>query len=200
MRVPLYVFEARYRELVRYCLEQETPQFLIALGKSAETLHDSDLPFYDTACLVKILELAENPDGTYYLQAYAQERCKLSITKKEMIQDQDSVARPLFFSELEPFPLERNDPNLERVVAWDTVTVFRDYVKTFFTKPVAQTAEKSLPEEIDLQASFICANIRIPAEERQRLLEAVSLTKRLELAQMMMQERLAAHVRPVKFA
>jgi ATP-dependent Lon protease len=193
MRVPLYVFEARYRELVRYCLEQETLQFLTALGKAAETLSDADLPFHNTACLMQILELAENPDGTYYLLAYGQERCQLEIVEKKRIQDKDGVERPLFFSDLKPLPLGRNDPNLERVVAWDAATVFRDYARVFFTKPVAQSAENSLPEEIDLQASFICANIRIPAEQRQQLLEAPTLIKRFELAQKLMEERLAAH-------
>ena len=44
-----------------------------------------------------------------------------------------------------------------------------------------------------MQASFVCANIRVPSDSRQVLLEAPSLSARFRLAQKLIYERLAAH-------
>ncbi len=48
-----------------------------------------------------------------------------------------------------------------------------------------------MPEDLLYQASFICANIRIPSEHRQALLETPSLVERFQLATRLMRERLA---------
>lgn len=194
MTIPLYVFEARYRKLVNLCLEQDHPRFIIALNHRSTTLRDStNVPFYLTGTVVHIAQVSQNQDGTFQIIVHGQERCKVDILLKEEVAEPDGNVRSLFFSSETVLPLERSDPNYERLTAWDTLETFQNYAKLFFTREVLHELETSIPEDLVYQASFICANIRIPSDSRQILLEAPSLTKRFQLAQHMMKERITAH-------
>ena len=193
MTIPLYVFETRYRKLVNLCLEQDRPRFIITLNQSNGSIQDDTWPFYKVGSLVYIAQVSQNPDGTYQIFIHGQERCKLDIVSTEEVSEPDGNVRPLFLSSEISFPLEREDPNQERLVAWDTLETFQQYARLFFPSEVSQGLETIIPEDLIYQASFICANIRIPADSRQILLEAPSLVKRFQLAQQMMKERIAVH-------
>jgi Lon protease-like protein len=193
MRVPLYIFEARYRRLVKLCLEQEEPRFVIALARRDGVIREGRTPFYPVGTFVRILQLGENPDGSYALLGYGQERCRLGVAAEEPVSEADGSRRALYFTEDDALPLERGDLNLERVAAWDALEVFREYAKTFFAFDALRQMDEALPEDLVFQASFICANIRVTVDSRQVLLEAPSLTERFQLAQKLMRERLAAH-------
>jgi uncharacterized protein len=149
--------------------------------------------------VVHVLQVSQNPDGTFNILGHGQERCHVAVESREDVFEADGSSRPLFFSLDKIWDLERSDPNQERLIAWDTLETFHSYAKTFFAFEGANQIEKVIPEDLVYQASFICANIRIPADSRQILLEAPSLIKRFQLAQKMMLERLAAH-QPVKDA
>jgi ATP-dependent Lon protease len=196
MTVPLYVFEERYKALVKYCLEVEVPKFIITLAKPADVIRDGNHPFYTIGSFIHILQVSENPDGTYNLLGHGQERCKIDVLDEQQIAELDGTTRSLFLSRDRPFPLERGDPNLEKVAAWDALDTFREYAKVFFAFDALKQIEQVMPEEPLYQASFICANIRVPSESRQVLLEAPSLSLRFQLAQKFMQERLASHTPP----
>lgn len=193
MQVPLHVFEARYKRLVKLCLEEDEPRFAIALARDREVIRDGRVPFYPIGTFVRIVELAENPDGTYALLGYGEERCRLEPASEELVPEPDGSVRPLYLAEEAPWTLERGDPNLERLAAWDALEAFRLYAKTFFAFDALSKIDEALPEDLVLQASFICANIRVPSDSRQVLLEAPTLSARFRLAQKLMYERLAAH-------
>lgn len=193
MTIPLFVFEERYKRLVRYCLEQEQPRFIMTLSKPTDVIQDGSAAFYPTGTFVHIVDVSENPDGTYNLMGHGQSRCIIDGTKEERVKETDGGERSLFFSDAHEHPLERIDPNLERVAAWDALDIFRDYARMFFTGEASKQIEDVIPDDPVFQASFICANIRVPVHDRQRLLEASSLNQRFSLAQALMEERVAAH-------
>lgn len=183
--VPLYVFEARYRRLVRAAVEMEEPSFIIV-----RRLASGDAPVMGT--LVRMVDLAERPDGTFTLTAHGGERVAVVVKHREDVAEPDGHERPLFFAEPESAPLQRGDPNAERIAAWDALEAFRAYARTFFGS-AAEGVDEHVPDDPLYQASFICANLRIDSTERQRLLEAPSLTERFRWAEQLMQERVAAH-------
>jgi hypothetical protein len=133
MTVPLYVFEERYKALVKYCLEVEVPKFIITLAKPADSF-------------IHILQVSENPDGTYNLLGHGQERCKIDVLDEQQIAELDGTTRSLFLSKDRPLPLERGDPNLEKVAAWDALDTFRDYAKVFFAFDALKQIDQVLPE------------------------------------------------------
>jgi ATP-dependent Lon protease len=195
MTLPLFVFEERYRKLVRYCQEQNLKQFIITLAKP-ENVSDTKRPFHRVGTVMTILDMSENADGTFELLAHGQDRTLIEITHTEHIAEADGSLRPLYYSDKSLLPLERCDPNQERIAAWDAFEVFRKYATTFFAFDALKKIDNAIPEDLIFQASFICANIRIPAEERQLLLETLNLKERFQLAQSLMEKHIEAYAPP----
>jgi uncharacterized protein len=193
MTVPLYIFEERYKRLVSVCLGQERPRFVITLSKVDEVIRDEETPFYRVGTVVHILQVSQNPDGTYNILGHGQERCLVEVTDREDVKELDGSSRPLFYTDYNDSLLQRGDPNEERLAAWDALETFQRYAKQFFAFQAAQQIEEVMPDDLVYQASFICANIRVPADSRQVLLESPSLTARFQLAQKLMLERITAH-------
>lgn len=193
MTVPLYVFEERYKRLVKRCLEAEEQRFVIALARQGGGIRDGGSPVHPVGSFVDVLTLSEQPDGAFQLLAHGQGRCRVEPSEVEQVAEPDGSSRPLHFTEALEHPLQRHDPNQELVVAWDTLDTFRAYAKTFFAFNALEQIDEAIPDDLLYQASFICANIRVPLESRQVLLEAESLSARFQLAQKLMQEMLAAH-------
>jgi ATP-dependent Lon protease len=185
MTLPLFIFEERYKQMIKDCVDNDQRRIAIVLAKPQADISDVTASTHVVGSVTDILSVSENPDGTYYILVHGQERCRIGNI--------DNQSRTYLSIDHRPYKLERGDPNVEQVTAWDAIETFREYAKVFFTFDALKQIEDSLPEELIYQASFICANIRIPAEERQILLEAPSLIDRFRYAQKLMRERIAAH-------
>lgn len=187
--VPLLVFEARYKRLVAAVLDLDEPRFVIARSRTAA----NGPAMEDVGTVVRVVELAERPDGTFTLTGHGGERVRVDVTRREDVPDADGSERPLFFTAAAPLPVERGDPNLERVAAWDALEAFRHYARTFFAFDAERQIDENVPDDVLFQASFICANLRLDGDERQALLEAPTLADRFRLAERLIEERIAAH-------
>jgi Lon protease-like protein len=194
MTLPLFIFEERYKRMVRLCVEQNQRRLVIVLAKQGARVNDGGVQdiCYDVGSYADILSVAENPDGTFHILTHGQERCRVAISRSEPV---GGGHPPLHFTHNLPYPLLRDDPNLERLAAWDALEVFRSYSEAFFPAEVLEQVESALPDDLLFQASFICANLRAPAEARQRMLEAPSLIARFGAAQETMQALLKVHQR-----
>lgn len=84
--------------------------------------------------------------------------------------------------------MERTARSEEIVAAWDAMEAFRGYVAGVADPQALEEAIANLPDDPLYQASFLCVNLRVPALDRQALLEAPSLVARLELAQTLMRQ------------
>jgi len=195
MTLPLFIFEERYKRMVRECVEANQRRIVIVLAKPQANLSDGGPgpSIYEVGSFVDILSVSENPDGTFNILTHGQGRCRAQVSRSQPVKEADGTIRYLHYSKNRPYPLGRDDPNLERVAAWDALDTFREYAQTFFAFDALKQIEESLPEDLLYQASFVCANVRVPAEERQRMLEAPSLVARFETAQQLMWERLSVH-------
>jgi ATP-dependent Lon protease len=189
MTLPLFIFEERYKQMIKDCVDNDQRRVAIVLAKPQADISDggniAEAGTHAVGSFTDILSVSENPDGTYYILVHGQERCRIGTI--------DSESQPYYSIDKRTYTLERGDPNLERVTAWDALETFSTYAKTFFADEAQQQIEDSLPEELVYQASFICANIRVSAEQRQSLLEAPSLIDRFKYAQKLMRERVESH-------
>lgn len=193
MTVPLYIFEERYKRMVKDLVDANERRFVIALAKRHAAISDGTVSICEVGSFVDIVSVTENTDGTYNIVVHGQERCKVAVSKEVKIKSPDGSSSPLHYTQDEPYPLIRGDLNLERVAAWDALDLFRQYAKSFFAFDASKQIEEALPSDLLHQASFICANIRVPIQSRQVLLEAPSLADRFLLASKLMKERLEAH-------
>ncbi|CAN5790279.1 LON peptidase substrate-binding domain-containing protein [soil metagenome] len=194
MTVPLFIFEARYRRMVKWMLEHDPKRFILVLARPHEGVADGAAPpIHRVGTVMDVLQLSENVDGTFELLAHGQERVAVQIVHAEDVPERDGSTRALYFSDYREAPLQRDDPNEELVVAWDALDSFRRYARAIYAFDAQDQIDANLPEDLLYQASFVCANVRVPSASRQVLLEAPSLSARFRLAQKLMEERIAAH-------
>lgn len=192
MTVPLHVFEERYKRLLHEVLaqEQEPKRFVIVWSSGNAPIRDTPDHLARYGTIVHVLSVEENEDGSFDLLVHGQERCEVSISRIEQVPEPGGEPRPLYFTEEQPAPLGRDDPNAEAVAAWDAVDTFRDYAGKRFRGDAEDEIDAHLPDDPFYQASFVCANILVPPSSKQSLLEARSLRERLDLARALMQERM----------
>lgn len=192
MTLPLYIFEPRYRKMVKTCVETDQRRIVIAMALPKGELGDTPDQLNTTrfGTFVDILSVMENADGTSHILAHGQGRCRVELSRSEAVEAPDGSVGHLYYCENLPDPLGRSDPNLEQVAAWDALEVFRAYAKAFFADDAQRQLEEALPDDLLFQASFICANLRVEAGARQALLESPTLLERFTAAQRLMAEQL----------
>ncbi|RDI95493.1 peptidase S16 [Meiothermus sp. QL-1] len=172
--IPLYIFEERYKQMVRHLLAQgEERRFVITLATAAG--------IREVGGYVELLAASENPDGTFNILCRGGERCRVEGV---------GVLEPhLYHTTLDiPFPLERAPRSEEIVAAWDALETFRSYMAGLADPKALEAALANLPDDPLYQATFLCANLRVSPLDKQALLEAPSLLARLELAQTLMRQ------------
>jgi len=193
MTVPLHVFEERYKRLAKHANSLESPRFVIAPPPSEGMEDEGAVRPGEVGTIVDVLDTTENLDGSLRLLAHGRERCRARYVREERVQEPGAGERPLWFAEVEPWPVERGDPNEERVAAWDALEAFDQYGSVFFAPQARDQASTAMPDDPLYQASFICANLRLPADRAQRLLEAPTLVDRFRAARVAIDARIAAH-------
>jgi Lon protease-like protein len=188
MTIPLNVFEERYKRLVRTRLESEDRRFVIVLNRGSDGLDDGAPQLHAVGSFVEILTAEEQDDGTFFVLAHGQGRCRIEIDHEEAVPEADGSLRPLWIVRAAPWPLERGDPNEERIAAWDAIESFRGYADRFFAPDALRRLDKSIPGDPLYQASFLSANVRVPLASRQVVLEVPSLAGRLRMNQRLIEE------------
>lgn len=191
MTVPLHVFEERYKRLVRHATALDEPRFVIAPPPHERLEDDGSARPGEIGTILDVLDASENPDGTFRLLGHGRERCRLLSVREENVPEPGGGERPLWLAQVEPWPLERGDPNDEQVAAWDALEAFERYGQRFFADEAREQAASAMPGDALYQASFVCANLRLPAPDAQTLLEAPSLVDRFRAARQAIDARLA---------
>lgn len=189
MTVPVTATEERYKHLVKLALAQESEpkRFITVFTPPTAPIRDTEEQFERYGTLVHLLSVEETDEG-FDLVLHGQERCEVDISHSQDVADGAGDTRPLYFADYRPAPVVRGDPNAEAVAAWDAIDTFRAYADTLYRGDT--DIDVHLPEDPLYQASFVCANIRVPAASKQPLLAAPSLTERFDLARHLMLERM----------
>ena len=99
MRLPLHIFEPRYRQLATYLQEQPEPRRfgVIAIRKGREVGADGITALYDVGCVARVRQISPHPDGRFDLSTVGTERFRL-------LRVDDSL--PYFQGEIETLPEE----------------------------------------------------------------------------------------------
>lgn len=184
MTLPLYIFEARYKTMVKDVLASPDRRFVIALAKENVDINDNRTIAHTMGTLVQILQVGHNNDGTMNIVVHGQERC--------LVEDINTQRHSYYSMPLQPYEIARNNLNEERIVAWDAVSIFQEYAQLFYPEGIQKQIEEALPQDLRYQASFICANLHLDSPQKQALLAAPSLIERFTLAQEYMQEQMTA--------
>ena len=173
-RIPLHIFEERYKEMINHCLENEC-EFGIVWG--------TDDNFQDTGCAALVTDVITRfPDG----------RLNIMIRGTRRFKVKDRVDIHSYISgQVEPFEdiQEATDIKLGEEVR-------ENYIEAL---QLAQGWLGKQNENISLgELSFkIAANLNLPSAVQQNLLESNSVNERLQVVQKILDESLPK-IREVK--
>lgn len=173
MRLPLHVFEERYRELVAHLLQRPEPrQFgVIAIRKGRETGPDGVTALYDVGCAATVRNVEAREDGSYDLQTVGVRRFRLLRLDR---------SRPYFQGEIEPLPEDTGDVAAAAALTRTVQAAFRGYLNALADRGGGVISVASLPDEPELLSYLVGAAMIIDLPDRQGLLAAPDTVTRLK--------------------
>jgi Lon protease-like protein len=201
MRLPLHIFEQRYRELAAHLQEQPEPRRfgVIAIRKGREVGADGITALHDVGCVAVVRQISPHPDGRFDLSTVGTQRFRL-------LRVDDSL--PYFQGEIEMLP-EEELPGVaaaepagaqpagdqpagaqsagappDGALAFATRRVqagFRAYLNALADRGGSVISVADLPDEPLLLSYVVGAAMIIDLPERQSLLAAPTALDRLRL-------------------
>ena len=176
MRLPLHIFEERYRLLVTQLREQPEPrQFgVVAIRKGREVGADGITALHDVGCVATVRQITAHADGRYDLATVGTERFRL-------LRVDDSL--PYFRAEVELLKDETvTDKDEALAFAVNRVQAgFRGYLNALADRGGSVISVAELPDEAVLLSYVVGAAMIIDLPERQSLLAAPAALDRLRL-------------------
>ncbi|NJN54369.1 MAG: hypothetical protein HC804_06195, partial [Anaerolineae bacterium] len=115
--MPLHIFEPRYKEMVRYCVEEKRP-FGIVLIEEGEAEFDQAIVPHRIGCTVAITQLERTEDGRLYIMTIGQERFRIHKLKRD---------RPYLVGEVEVLDFVEEDKGVLKTAVADLRPLVIDY-------------------------------------------------------------------------
>ena len=174
MRLPLHVFEPRYRQLVADLLQRPEPrQFgVIAIRKGREVGAANIHQLYEIGCVAEVREAVPQDDGRFELATVGMQRFKL-------LRADDAL--PYFQAEIERLPDEASASDEDPEPTVRTIqAAFRDYLNALADRAGAVILVADIPDDPVLLSYVVAAGMIIDLPERQGLLEAPDAVSRLK--------------------
>jgi Lon protease-like protein len=176
MRLPLHIFEERYRLLVTQLQEQPEPrQFgVVAIRKGREVGADGITALHEVGCVATVRQITPHADGRYDLATVGAERFRLLRVDNTL---------PYFRAEVELLKDETvTDKDEALAFAVNRVQAgFRAYLNALADRGGSVISVADLPDEAVLLSYVVGAAMIIDLPERQSLLAAPAALDRLRL-------------------
>ena len=179
MRLPLHIFEPRYRVMIRACIDEERP-FGVALIRSGEEVGGPAEP-HAVGTTARITSHETLPDGRMNIEAVGEERFRIDALEQREPHLTASVT-------LDAMPV--TDP---RGMAAQAASVREDYRKALQLTLELQGAfgtHEELPRDPERFAYFTAAALPATASTRQNLIESPSVEELLAREAKLMQRLL----------
>jgi Lon protease-like protein len=173
MRLPLHIFEQRYRQLARDLLDQPEPRRfgVIAIRKGQETGGaEAVAALHEIGCVATVRQLEPVDDGRYDLVAVGAQRFRLLGQER---------SRPYLQGEIEPLPETIGGAQSATLAAQQVQAAFRGYLNALADRGGAVISVADLPDEPLLLSYVVGAAMIIDLPERQSLLAAPDALTRL---------------------
>lgn len=171
--IPLHVFEPRYRELVAYCVEHDSP-FGIVLIRQGREVGGGEVQLYEIGTLARIGRLRRLQDGRFHLIALGEERFRI----RHLIEDE----APYRKAEVEPWrdnpPRDKDELNhLAQMVR----LIFSRFLRAALESVGLDFSEVELPEDPVMLSFTVASTLHGSLPFRQYLLELQDTAERLRL-------------------
>jgi Lon protease-like protein len=183
--VPLYIFEPRYRQMIRDVLSGDRQIGMVAVQPGHLDEMQGDPPVFDVGCLGSVEHAKRRPDGTYTFVLRATDRFRIV---EELGRPPEQLYRT---ARIERFADPLPDADRERVAA--ARSEVSAGLGRLLERLEEQSAAKLSLDRLD-DVRFINAlaqALDFDVLERQRLLETTNVLERYDLMGDLMRFRLA---------
>jgi uncharacterized protein len=176
MRLPLHIFEERYRLLVAHLRAQPEPRRfgVVAIRTGREVGTEGVTALHEVGCVAAVRQIAAHADGRFDLATVGTERFRL-------LRVDDSL--PYYQGEVEPLEDEAvsQTGEAEAFAVSRVQAGFRAYLNVLADRGGGVINVADLPDEPLLLSYVVGAAMIIDLPERQSLLAASSALERLRL-------------------
>jgi uncharacterized protein len=172
MRLPLHVFEERYRQLIGDLLARPEPRTfgVIAIRKGRETGIDGVSALHEVGCVATVREVTPADDGTFELLTVGTDRFRLLRLDRGLA---------YFRGEVELLGDPVGDPAAVAGAVASVQAGFRAYLDTLAERGGAIVRVGDLPGEPLLLSYIVAAAVIADVPDRQRLLAEPDAVRRL---------------------
>jgi uncharacterized protein len=188
MRLPLHIFEERYRTLVADLLAEPEPRRfgVIAIRAGSEVGADSVAALHEVGCVATVRQITPSSDGRYDLLTVGADRFRLLSVDRSL---------PYLRGEIELLPDDdAPEPGAAEAAAGAVRQVqagFRAYLNALADQGGGVISIADLPDEPGLLSYVIGAAMIIDLPERQSLLAAPDAMARLRLERSLLVREIA---------
>jgi Lon protease-like protein len=187
MRLPLHIFEERYRVLAAHLQAQPESRRrfgVIAIRKGREVGASGAGALYEVGCVASVREIAPHPDGRFDLATVGTERFRLLRVDDSQPYFQGEAELLTDEEERQPDPAGSATRAAADPLAFATHRVqagFRGYLNALADRGGGVISVGDLPDEPVLLSYVVGAAMIIDLPERQSLLAAPTALDRLRL-------------------
>lgn len=168
--LPLHIFEERYKKMVNLCLESNSP-FGVLLIRSGSEVGEAAEPL-EIGTTARIVRVQHLDAGRMNLICLGEQRFRLSRQVSET---------PYLVGEVEPLQSIDGEGPVVTDVA-DTVTaLFAEYHRLYLAVSNQWTRHIDMPGPPGELADFVASRMAVDLWTKQRLLEELSVRRRLEM-------------------
>lgn len=168
MVVPLYVFEPRYRDLLKRVQKHKEPFGIVRIKTEVNSYHPEQR-ISRVGTLAHLSEVEQHPDGSASIVITGGERFE--------IESFDPVSHTYLTAKVHPKPLLPSNEESVRLLA---SLAWGGFVRAVAPELV-ELMHQNAPHDPLALASFMISNLKLPSLEAQHMLEANTLEERLEM-------------------
>ena len=167
--LPLNIFEQRYLDLVNDCIKKDKLMGMVQSKKEGNQV-------YDIGCLGKISDFKKNEDGRILVNL-------TGITRFKIVQEVNNNKKYREFQvEYEKFKKDIIEENIEINKINKETEILNDKIKDFFRKNSLLLNWKEFKKlQYNQQINTLAMIAPILNEEKQKLLETVSVEERIKI-------------------
>ena len=168
--LPLHIFEERYKKMVNLCLESNSP-FGVLLIRSGSEVDEAAEPF-EIGTTARIVRVQHLDAGRMNLICLGEQRFRLSRQVSET---------PYLVAEVEPLQSIDGEGQEAKDVADTVAALFAEYHRLFLAVSNQWTRQIGMPGVPGELADFVASRMAVDPRTKQRLLEELSVRRRLEM-------------------
>jgi Lon protease-like protein len=162
MPLTLHIFEERYKLMIGQCIESKQPFGVVLISDGVEALGPLAQP-HEVGCTAYITQVERLAEGRMNIGAIGRERFRIDALQSES---------PYLVGQVEPYPLDDQDPDAQEQLARRLRPWTIRYLKALSQIEGLELDPAHVPHEPITLAYLAATLLQLPAAEKQQLLVA----------------------------